>query len=51
MKKTYQNPTTKIFKIETGHIMQATSTIAVGSAYEENGTVLSRDGDFWDDEE
>lgn len=51
MKKTYQNPTMKVVKIQTVKMI-ATSNLRVGNAYQENDAVLSRrGGSSWDDEE
>lgn len=50
MKKTYQNPTTMIVKIQTVHMIAA-SKLDVGNAYGTGDAVLSRDNDSdWDDE-
>ena len=54
MKKTYQNPTVKVVKLQTTQIMTAVS--GFNQALETNGTsgdkALGRDNDsFWDDEE
>lgn len=51
MKKTYQNPTTKIVKIQTVQMI-ATSNLNVGNAYQSEDVVLSREGgSLWDDDE
>lgn len=51
MKKTYQNPTIKIVKIQTVNMI-AESPVGVGSEYRSGDVVLSRHGGFsWDDEE
>lgn len=51
MKKTYQNPTIKIVKIQTVNMI-AESPMRIGSEYQSGDAVLSRrGGSSWDDEE
>ena len=49
MKKTYQNPTTKIVKIQT--MQMIAQSVGVGSEYQSGNAVLSRRGNSWDDED
>jgi len=50
MKKTYQNPTTKMVKIHTSQMI-ATSPGYGGETTLTSGNASRQGGDFWDDEE
>lgn len=52
MKKTYQNPTTKIVKIHTVQMIAASETLGFGaSVTTAAGTESRQGGDFWEDED
>ena len=52
MKKTYQNPLTKIVRIEAARIMAASERMGFGSSVDSaSGADSRRRNDAWDDEE
>lgn len=52
MKKIYQNPATKIIRIELHHMIAASETMGFGASVNDASGADSRRGSaFWDDEE
>ena len=51
MKQTYIKPSTTVYQMQLRHNMLETSEVGVSSKNYSNGTILSRDGGDWDDED
>ncbi|MBQ8487318.1 MAG: hypothetical protein IJ533_06690 [Prevotella sp.] len=50
MKKTYQNPTAKVVKIQP-YLMQSASASILGETTKTSGNLSREGGSFWDEDE
>ncbi len=51
MKKIYQTPNTKVFKLRIKRSLMASSTVGFGESVEDASGAESRGGGYWDEEE
>ncbi len=51
MKKTYQNPTIKVVKVQTNNQILADSSLGIGDPVNSASKADSRGGSFWEDED
>ena len=51
MKKTYQNPTIKVVKVQTNNQILEASSLGFGESVNSASKADSRSGSFWEDED